>query len=592
MKVSLSIKTPQNCSHFIYLLSFLFFSFFSQPVLSAPAKVALIHSNPVLNDVATNVTTLTSLVEEAFNNNANIIVTPELATTGFSITTDQVLNGLGFTVPYPELNDIRDLAIQHNGYVLVAIAEVKPDQTTYNTVVLFGPSGLITTGEKRGLSGWHERGTTEFNVVTTPYGDIGFMICSDSYLPDWLRILTLKGADLVFLPTNWWGAYEPINHQIWQTRARENGVWFMAANRWGEEVDERYGFPFTYDMNDAPSVVITPNGDIELFHIAQNMATPADTILYYTVNVPNYRIGTTTNPAYSLNARKPSAYVEIANSYYRPDLGDVPAPGLPTAGITQVGSMTYEPVPNAGTNLQTIQNLWNSEPQAADVLVLPGQALGDTILEASVPTWYNNYPWSALQGFVENEGLQLLVTSAIEKLPDDSYRNTLMIFKPNQTPELRGQIHDSVIHTGTGTAPAAIDLPNARIGVLLGRDALFPETATALAKSGVDILLITSIAGANWTSHNVNSPNYFWEPTMLQRLWKTRANEVMHIAASDWTGHGAIFENTYGILGRISVLNADNRYDVLDLDSNGVRTKYLNAYYPFDLDALVGAGSP
>jgi len=556
------------------------------PIWAAPAKVALIHSNPVLGDVPTNISVLESLVEEAFDSGANIIVTPELATTGFSITQNQVLTDLGFTDPYPELDSIRDLAITNQGYVIVAIAEVAAAQKVYNTVAVYGPTGLITTSRKRGLSGWHERGDVPIDIITTPYGDIAYIICSDSYLPDWLRIATLKGADLLLLPANWWGSFG--QEEIWQTRARENGVWFFTANRWGTEVDERFGFPFTYYMDDAPSTFITPNGKIELIHRAESDPVPANKILYYDVDVPQYRIGTTDNPVYSVNFRKPEAYSEIANLYYRPDLDNQPAPGLPTAGVTQAASMAYKPSLFASVNLAKIQNTWAQNAGNADVLVLPGFGLTAFPINSSNPAWHTYGSWAQLQQFVEQNGLELLVTSALEfQSYNSNLRQSLVILRPNQAPELRGQIHSAIVGEGTGVAPTVIDLPNARVGVLLGRDALFPETATHLAKSGIDLLLVTSAVGANDTLDNVDAPNYFWDVDALLRMWKTRTNHVFHLAASDWTGNGAVIENTYGIIGRLEITDASTALKVLDVDSNTVRTKFLNAYYSFDLESLL-----
>ncbi|MCP4249388.1 MAG: carbon-nitrogen hydrolase family protein, partial [bacterium] len=234
----------------------------------------------------------------------------------------------------------------------------------YNTVVLFGPNGLETTRQKRGLSGWHDRGIIPFDIIPTPYGDLGMMICSDVYLPDWIRIAALKGADLVLLPANWWGRVG--QELIWQTRARESSIWFFTANRWGTEVDTRFGFPFTYFMDDAPSAFITPDGEIQLIHRAEDDPVPADTILYYDVNVPQYRIGTDLNPGYSVNLRRPEAYGEIANLFYRPDLGNQMVPGLPPDGTTRIASIAYKPkLFFPATNVATVEQIWTDSGESA-----------------------------------------------------------------------------------------------------------------------------------------------------------------------------------------------------------------------------------
>jgi hypothetical protein len=132
------------------------------------------------------------------------------------------------------------------------------------------------------------------------------------------------------------------------------------------------------------------------------------------------------------------------------------------------------------------------------------------------------------------------------------------------------------------------------VGVLTGRDALFPEAVTALAKAGADILAISSTVGAPSTSHNVNAPAYFWEPAALLRMWKTRSNDNLHVVASDWTGNGVVIEETGGVIGNLVATSASNPLAAIDtlMDSDpfafdSVRVKLLNHYYAFDLSALL-----
>ena len=228
--------------------------------------------------------------------------------------------------------------------------------------------------------------------------------------------------------------------------------------------------------------------------------------------------------------------------------------------------------------------------EAADVLVLPGLGVDARPVDTSDPNWYAASHWAALQHFVEQKGLSLLVTTVTESIPaTGKRRRSLLIMQPQQSPQLHAQIHASLLNAGTGAEPIFLDLPNARVGMVMGRDALFPETVTHLAKSGLDVLLIPSAVGVAETSHDVNAPNYFWDVAALRRLWNTRSNHVVHLAASDWTGNGVVIENTYGIIGRREVVDAGAQMKVLDVNSSTVRTKYLNAYYPFDLETLLGS---
>ena len=64
---------------------------------------------------------------------------------------------------------------------------------------------------------------------------IGINICFDGSFPESARILTLAGADLIVLPTNW--ADKAIKNAtlVSRVRAFENHVYHHAVNRVGTE---------------------------------------------------------------------------------------------------------------------------------------------------------------------------------------------------------------------------------------------------------------------------------------------------------------------------------------------------------------------
>ena len=65
----------------------------------------------------------------------------------------------------------------------------------------------------------------EFPVVDTPHGRWGTLICFDRQLPETARILALKGAGLIMIPS--FGGYADINDALMRARAYENGVWVV-----------------------------------------------------------------------------------------------------------------------------------------------------------------------------------------------------------------------------------------------------------------------------------------------------------------------------------------------------------------------------
>ena len=65
-------------------------------------------------------------------------------------------------------------------------------------------------------------------------------ICYDGSFPETARVLTLLGADLIVLPTNWPTHSECAAEHMIPTRAMENTVYVMAVNRVGVESGFRF----------------------------------------------------------------------------------------------------------------------------------------------------------------------------------------------------------------------------------------------------------------------------------------------------------------------------------------------------------------
>lgn len=544
----------------------------------------MIHFNPGLRNLDENIESLSALVEKAFNGGANIVVAPELSTTGFSVTLDQITNGLGLESPFTRLDKIRDLAVKHHGYVFVGLAEVRRPGKAYNSVAVFGPEGLLTTGRKRGIATWNTRGDVPFDVIQTPYGDLGTIICSDTYLPDWMRVLTLKGADIVLSPANWWGRGQ---EELWQARARENGIWMVVANRWGGEVDDRFKPPYTYDMNDAPSDVISPEGAIKLSYSARRASAPADKILYHTIHVSANRIGNAANSTYTVARRRPEAYRGIANPYYRPETGNQPPPDLPPAGSTRAGAVAYQPSDDAEANLETLRRLWSG--RRAEVVVLPGLGMSRRPVQSYRRGWAGSSPWRELQEFADRQGILLLATTVREKFDKRKPpRESVLVIQRENPARLFGQIHGAGASHGTGQSPTLINLPHARVAVLTGPDALFPELSTHLVKEGVDLVLVTSDVTRKSFGAAPRASANVWDKNALLQAWKTSTNHGFHMAASDSGGFGLLIQNGGGFIVRGEALDGGKPAQALDLDSTPLRrSKHLNAYYPFDLNVLL-----
>ena len=557
---------------------------------SIPVKIAILHLFPALNQLTANIAKLGKDVEQAFNNGAQIIVGPELATTGYSITAQQVADSLGLRSPFTPLATLRNLAIKYKGYVIIGIAEIGNGDTLYNAALMFKPDGTYFLQRKRGVAMWNSRGNLPFDVVSTPYGNIGIAICSDTYLMDWMRIMTIKGANIIITPANWWGDAGQLD--TWTTRAYENGVYMIIANRWGTETDNRFNPPYTYNMNDAPSAIIRPSlpntigppQQVALTYRSEYSSIPSDTILYYTIKVapPSSH---SHSQVWMYAARQPQAYTGIANPYYRPDSGSRLPPGLPSAGKVNVGLMSYFPSTDFRTNLAYLYKYWHQSAKNAGIMVLPSFEISVGPIDVTNPSWFASSPWRDIQAFVESNHIQLLVTSAYEKYnPKASNREAVIIARPNQPMQAIPAIHSWAPGNAAPVPPVYIDIDSARVGVLLDHDILMPETSLDLAKWGSDIIVCPFDYGTTpYRPDTAAADNWPYN------LFKTYSNVVCHIIASNDYGYGIMVRNGGGYIDSIFTndANRDRVFQIVPFDSRPVRTKYLNAYYPFDLKTLL-----
>ena len=111
----------------------------------------------------------------------------------------------------------------------------------FNEAWVAGPDGLAAVYRKRHL--WRKTeagvtaGTSDPPVIETPFGKIGVLICWDIAFPEEARSLARRGAEIIFVPAYWYGAYSASNAlmALVQARAFENQVFVVLADAYAEE---------------------------------------------------------------------------------------------------------------------------------------------------------------------------------------------------------------------------------------------------------------------------------------------------------------------------------------------------------------------
>ncbi len=220
-------------------------------------RVAGVQMEPKLGEVKRNLEILLARLEESAANGARLVVFPECALTGYCFETPDEARRYAEPALGPSTLAIADACKRRDVWSIHGFLEAEGD-ALYNACALIGPDGLTATYRKvhlpyLGVDRFTTPGERPFAVQEAGGVKVGMHICYDGTFPETGRVLTLLGAELLVLPTNWPTHSETAAEHMIATRALENVVYAMAVNRVGEE----RGFRFV-----GRSSIAAPTGQI------------------------------------------------------------------------------------------------------------------------------------------------------------------------------------------------------------------------------------------------------------------------------------------------------------------------------------------
>ena len=213
-------------------------------------SLAVVQFSPVFGQKKENLARMEALLHKI---EADIIVLPELCTTGYFFTSRREVADLAETaVSGPTGKFFREMARQLDAVIVAGFAERDGDRL-YNSCLVQLPEQQTARVYRKIHLFYKERfcfdaGDTGFFVVEDTRRDIriGPMICYDWRFPEAARVLTLKGADLIVCPSN---LVTDAWRQVMPARAIENKVYLAVANRCG--IEKRKGEQLLFKGNSA-----------------------------------------------------------------------------------------------------------------------------------------------------------------------------------------------------------------------------------------------------------------------------------------------------------------------------------------------------
>ncbi len=226
-------------------------------MMSRSLKVAAVQIAPVLGNTRANVDDCLHRLHECADGGVELVVFPECCLTGYAYDSRDDVHRVAEEVSGDAVQAVVAACRQRGVGAVVGFLERDGDRI-YNSIALIEADRDITIYRKTHLpllggDRFTCAGEQPFTVVETRWGRVGLLVCYDMRFPEPARVLALLGAQVIVQPTNLPRGGEAHADFILRTRACENRVWVVSANRVGEDA----GFAFI-----GRSQIIAPTGEV------------------------------------------------------------------------------------------------------------------------------------------------------------------------------------------------------------------------------------------------------------------------------------------------------------------------------------------
>jgi 5-aminopentanamidase len=226
--------------------------------MSTTTRVAAWQCEPGPLDVPGNLRRLDAICAQAAARQIEVLVTPEMFTSGYGLTPEQVLN-LAEDAGGPTDAAVAQIAQRHRLAIVYGHPERAAGGGAYNAATYVGPDGVVR-GHHRKV---HLFGDVDRRLFVPNPGPpaafdvddtrVGVLICYDVEFPEAVRRLAADGARTVLVPTANMAGFEVVQQVLVRARACENGCGVVYANYCGaDDLFEYNGL----------SVICGPEGEV------------------------------------------------------------------------------------------------------------------------------------------------------------------------------------------------------------------------------------------------------------------------------------------------------------------------------------------
>lgn len=418
-------------------------------------------------EVTVNLAACLRAIDAAAEANAELVVLPEFCHHLSWYADREHARRAACRIGDEFLTAVAERAARHNLYVKIGVGLARDDGRTTATSLLFGPDGvLLGESDKQVLMGaendYFDPGDTDSPVIDTPIGRLGMYACMEGVINEVTRSLAVRGAQILLNSLNSFAVDEASLHV--PVRAAENKVWVVASNKVGPllpeelvpEIAARLGVPPDRLHGAGESQIVAPDGTVVA------IAPPTgEAIVVADIDVARADDKIRPDGTDLLAARRPEIYHPLAE----PSARTAP-PGAPsvTAAVVAADVALVRAAAGAGAALIVL-------PELADI---PLGDLVDALADSTAHAVVSVRDGAANHGLLVNAG------GVVGRQP---------------------QLHPTRRHpwlTELGDGLLVFELPWGRVAIVVGDDAIFPETFRLAAVADADVVAVTHTPSEPW----------------------------------------------------------------------------------------------
>jgi len=448
-------------------------------------RAAVVQTLASLGDLDANIAILRQQTKEAVRQGAQLVVFPECMNSGYLFDSKAHCRKIAEPTNGLYVQAMADLCRQHGIHIASGFTELDEDgEKIFNSGLLLDSKGeLILHYHKQFLAthdqNWFEFGERGCPVVDTELGRIGLLICFDGRIPEITRALALQGAEVIVDMANFFAMDQA---DLWvPARAYENGVWFLAATKAG--VERSIYYP-------GGSMIVAPTGECKAY-------VPQDThgVVSAEIDTSMAREKSWFHGGDRFADRRPDAYGILTQPFDDTPLKELLAESLvPEQTTAKTAAVQAHAITDPGSLDDAFDMVSHAARLGVNLIVLPQHF--------TLPSWLPNenegrtaaditlVQIKHMSGIAREYGC-VIVMPVLERAGDKLMPCAVIINSDGSVLGRQAQLHlepEMTSFCSPGNAFQVFDTPFGRLGVLLGYDGMFPESARILSLLGADVI--------------------------------------------------------------------------------------------------------